>query len=82
MGARLAGASPSKARDHRGGPGEQGPCHQPGASSFRFIGMLGGPGTSERLAGGHGREGESDSEQTAHGCPFIFGRPRWSQDLV
>ena len=22
---------------------EQGPCHQPGAGSFRFNGMLGGP---------------------------------------
>ena len=52
MGARLAGASPSKARDHRGGPGAQEPRHQPGASSFRFISMLGGPVLARRLSFG------------------------------
>ena len=43
-GARLAGASPSKARDRRGVTGLQGPRHQPGVTSVRFISLLGGPG--------------------------------------
>ena len=43
-GARLAGASPSKARDRRGVTGLQESRHQPGVTSFRFIRLLGGPG--------------------------------------
>ena len=43
-GAVLAGASPSKNRDRAGVTGAQAPRHQPGAPTFRFNRMLGGPG--------------------------------------
>ena len=43
VGAVLAGASPSKNRDHRGAPACKGRAHLPGGPSFRFNCMLGGP---------------------------------------
>ena len=54
---RWARALPAPRRARRvttaGVTAVHGPCHQPGASSFRFISLLGGPGHSgEPLSGG------------------------------
>ena len=51
VGAVLAGASPSKNRDHRVAPACKGRDHQPGGTSFRFNGMLGGPAGAKRSPG-------------------------------